>query len=84
MSLLSKISENIPTHVAIIMDGNGRWAKKRGEAREFGHKNGVNSVQKIIKAAINTKIKSSRTCLLTFFLVLNVISFFEIVLTSFS
>lgn len=39
------------------MDGNGRWAKKKGETRLFGHNEGVNTVQKIIKAAIKAKIK---------------------------
>ena len=48
---------NTPKHVAIIMDGNGRWAKKRGKPRLFGHNEGVNTVQKIIKAAIKAKIK---------------------------
>ena len=48
---------NNPKHVAIIMDGNGRWAKKRGKPRLFGHNEGVNTVQKIIKAAIKAKIK---------------------------
>ncbi|MBG40380.1 MAG: di-trans,poly-cis-decaprenylcistransferase [Flavobacteriales bacterium] len=48
---------NTPKHVAIIMDGNGRWAKKKGETRLFGHNEGVNTVQKIIKAAIKAKIK---------------------------
>jgi len=35
----------IPKHVAIIMDGNGRWAKDKGLPREYGHQNGVNSVK---------------------------------------
>lgn len=41
---------NIPRHVAIIMDGNGRWAKKQGEDRIFGHHEGVNSVREIVEA----------------------------------
>ena len=57
MNFFSKISTNIPNHVAIIMDGNGRWAQKRGKKRGFGHKKGLDSVQKIIKAALKTKIK---------------------------
>lgn len=40
----------IPKHVAIIMDGNGRWAKKQGEDRIFGHHEGVNSVREIVEA----------------------------------
>lgn len=43
--------ENIPTHVAIIMDGNGRWAQERGEHRVFGHTSGVESVREALKAA---------------------------------
>ncbi len=42
---------SIPRHVAIIMDGNGRWAKRQGKPRLFGHKNGVNSVQEIVECA---------------------------------
>ena len=41
---------NLPQHVAIIMDGNGRWAKSRGEERTFGHKNAVNAVRNAINA----------------------------------
>lgn len=43
-------SENLPKHVAIIMDGNGRWAKTRGEERTFGHKNAINAVRNAINA----------------------------------
>lgn len=43
--------DNIPKHVAIIMDGNGRWAKKRGLGRIFGHKNGVEAVRSAVEAA---------------------------------
>ena len=42
---------NLPAHVAIIMDGNGRWAKKRGLPRIAGHKAGVKAVKRIVKAA---------------------------------
>jgi undecaprenyl diphosphate synthase len=42
---------NIPKHVAVIMDGNGRWAKQHGEARLFGHANGVDSVRAILNAS---------------------------------
>lgn len=41
----------IPKHVAIIMDGNGRWAKEKGEMRIFGHTNGVESVREALTAA---------------------------------
>jgi undecaprenyl diphosphate synthase len=43
-------SENLPKHVAIIMDGNGRWTKTRGEDRTFGHKNAINAVRNAINA----------------------------------
>lgn len=42
--------QNLPKHVAIIMDGNGRWAKSRGEERTFGHKNAINAVRNAINA----------------------------------
>ena len=44
-------------HVAIIMDGNGRWGIKKGKSRNFGHKKGLNTVEKIIKETIKNKIK---------------------------
>ena len=47
----------IPAHVAIIMDGNGRWAEKRGLNRTEGHKNGVKSVRIITKTSANRGIK---------------------------
>ena len=40
---------NIPRHLAIIMDGNGRWAKQKGRLRVFGHENGVNTVRKTVE-----------------------------------
>lgn len=43
--------ENLPRHVAIIMDGNGRWAKAKGLNRIFGHQKGVDTVKKIVEAA---------------------------------
>lgn len=43
--------ENIPKHIAIIMDGNGRWAKKRFLPRTFGHEKGMERVKEILKAA---------------------------------
>ena len=45
------IKERLPRHVAIIMDGNGRWAKRQGLARMFGHKQGVEAVHNITEAA---------------------------------
>jgi len=47
----------IPDHIAIIMDGNGRWAKKQGKLRVFGHKNGVKSVRDVIEAAAEIGVK---------------------------
>ncbi|GAA0365434.1 polyprenyl diphosphate synthase [Bowmanella denitrificans] len=44
-------SQSIPRHVAIIMDGNGRWAKQRGKIRTFGHKAGVDSVRSSVTYA---------------------------------
>ncbi|CDQ40084.1 MULTISPECIES: isoprenyl transferase [Virgibacillus] len=49
--------ENTPDHVAIIMDGNGRWAKQRSLPRIAGHKEGVNSVVKVVRAAHQCNIK---------------------------
>jgi len=58
MSLKNKItSDRLPKHVAIIMDGNGRWAVQRGEDRIYGHKKGVDSVREIIEAAAELKIE---------------------------
>jgi undecaprenyl diphosphate synthase len=52
MDLKSRIdTERLPSHVAIIMDGNGRWAKQRGKPRTFGHQNGVTSVRETAEAA---------------------------------
>jgi undecaprenyl diphosphate synthase len=49
--------ENIPQHVAIIMDGNGRWAQNQGEHRVFGHTQGVESVRETLTAAAEAKVK---------------------------
>jgi undecaprenyl diphosphate synthase len=43
-------------HVAFIMDGNGRWGKKRGKGRNFGHLNGVKTVKKIVETSLRLKI----------------------------
>ncbi|MBI5573778.1 MAG: isoprenyl transferase [Elusimicrobia bacterium] len=47
---------NIPKHIAIIMDGNGRWAKKRGLPRLYGHHAGMKSVREVVRAAINAGV----------------------------
>ncbi|MDX2410856.1 MAG: polyprenyl diphosphate synthase, partial [Woeseiaceae bacterium] len=44
-------NDHIPEHVAIIMDGNGRWARKRALPRHAGHRSGVGSVRKAVEAA---------------------------------
>ncbi len=49
--------DNSLEHIAIIMDGNGRWAKKRGLPRSFGHKKGAEAVKEISKAAANMGVK---------------------------
>ena len=49
--------ERIPIHVAIIMDGNGRWAEKRNKPRTFGHEAGVKAVRKVVSAAGEIGIK---------------------------
>jgi len=58
MSLKEKINpEKLPGHVAIIMDGNGRWAKLKGKKRIYGHKNGVTAVRETTEAAAELGIK---------------------------
>ena len=47
----------IPAHIAVIMDGNGRWAARRGEARVLGHKKGVDAVMKIVDEASNIGVQ---------------------------
>ena len=44
--------KKIPSHVAIIMDGNGRWATKRGLPRNFGHREGVKAIERTIYACL--------------------------------
>ncbi len=48
---------NLPTHIAVIMDGNGRWAKNRGAARIFGHKNAIKAVREITEGCAEIGIK---------------------------
>ena len=58
MSFKEKIDlERLPRHVAIIMDGNGRWAKMRGKPRTFGHRSGVRSVRETTEAAAELGIE---------------------------
>lgn len=51
------LKDKLPQHVAIIMDGNGRWAKKKGNKRIFGHQNGVTAVRETTEAAAELGIK---------------------------
>ncbi len=58
MSLKEKINPaKLPQHIAIIMDGNGRWAKQQGAERIYGHENGVTSVRETVEAAAEIGIK---------------------------
>jgi len=60
MSLFKKNivnNENLPEHIAFIMDGNGRWAKKRGLSRNAGHQEGARTTKKVVESAYNIGIK---------------------------
>jgi undecaprenyl diphosphate synthase len=58
MSLKEKIDiSKLPEHIAIIMDGNGRWAKQKGKTRIFGHHNGVTAVRETTEAAAELGVK---------------------------
>lgn len=58
MDILKRINpEKLPSHVAIIMDGNGRWAKKQGHDRAFGHHKGVDAVRTVAEAAAELGIR---------------------------
>ena len=52
-----KKSGEIPNHIAIIMDGNGRWAKKRGLPRVAGHRRGVETVREIVEVCAEIGVK---------------------------
>src|SRR6056297_1674261 len=49
--------DKLPLHVAIIMDGNGRWAQRQGNQRIYGHQNGVTAVRETVEAAAETGIE---------------------------
>lgn len=58
MDLLNQIDKNrLPQHIAIIMDGNGRWAKLHGKERLYGHYNGVESVRAVLETSVQLGIK---------------------------
>ena len=50
-------TNNLPKHIAIIMDGNGRWAQSKGKIRAFGHRNGVKAVRETVEAAAEIGVK---------------------------
>ena len=50
---------NIPLHIAITMDGNGRWAKKQGKLRVFGHNHGVKAVRDTVKEQLKLELNIS-------------------------
>ena len=50
-------TDNLPKHIAITMDGNGRWARSKGKLRVVGHKNGVTAVRDTVEAAAEMGIK---------------------------
>ena len=59
MTLKTQIDPlKVPHHVAVIMDGNGRWAKQKGMARVFGHKNGVKAVREVVESAAEIGVKA--------------------------
>ena len=62
LSANQTVSEMLPAHgcrhVAIIMDGNGRWAKRQGKIRAFGHKAGAKSVRRAVSFAANNGIEA--------------------------
>ena len=59
IDLLMKIdNEKLPKHIAIIMDGNGRWATKKGLPRSFGHKQGVSVLKKIAGFSVSFSFES--------------------------
>ena len=57
LHLSAQAKATLPTHVAVVMDGNGRWAKQRGLPRVEGHRNGVESVRAVVRAAGEVGIK---------------------------
>ena len=53
MNTIEEINDQrLPKHIAIIMDGNGRWAKQKGKLRVFGHENGVRTVRNTVESCV--------------------------------
>ena len=57
MTMTTENLQNVPVHVSMIMDGNGRWAKERGKERVYGHFEGVESVRACVEAAVENGVK---------------------------
>ena len=55
--MMTETKTNVPVHVSMIMDGNGRWAKERGKERVYGHFEGVESVRACVEAAVENGVK---------------------------
>jgi undecaprenyl diphosphate synthase len=55
--IMSNYKNDMPKHLAIIMDGNGRWAESKGKNRIHGHSNGVKAVQEVVEEAVQLKIE---------------------------
>ena len=55
--IMSNYKNDMPKHLAIIMDGNGRWAEKKGKNRIHGHSHGVKAVQRVVEEAVQLKIE---------------------------
>ena len=53
-----KIEKKIPKHIAIIMDGNGRWAKNKGLSRDYGHKEGKESAKEMVRSCAKLGVKN--------------------------
>lgn len=58
MTVINIDIERLPRHIAIIMDGNGRWAKRRNQPRVFGHRQGAKSVRKVVEATARLGINN--------------------------
>ena len=52
-----KVERGVPAHVAVIMDGNGRWAQQRGLPRLAGHRSGINAVRSIVKCCARLEVR---------------------------
>lgn len=55
--IMDKQEKNIPNHVAVIMDGNGRWAQKQDKPRKFGHEEGMEAIRRVTMRASERGVK---------------------------